>query len=40
VEDSLTLTAPALEVARLAILPDRRHVSRNGPPSPNLPHVV
>ncbi len=40
VKDRLPLAAPAPEVARLAVLPDRRHVPGDRPPAPDLPRVV
>lgn len=39
-KDSLALPPPALEIARLAVLPNGRHVTRNRSPSSNLPRVV
>ena len=40
VQHRLSLLPPAVEVARFAVLPDRRDVPRDGPPSPDLPRVV
>src|SRR3954468_10178425 len=40
VEHGLPLLPPALEIARIAVLANRRHVPRNRPPSPNLPRIV
>src|SRR5262245_40486402 len=39
-EYRLPLPATAFEISRLAILLDRRDVSRTRPPSPNLPRVI
>ena len=40
VQHGLALLPPALQVAGLAVLPDRRNVPRDRSPSPNLPDVV
>src|SRR5262245_49819795 len=39
-QDGLSLPPAAEQVARLAVLPDRRHVAGDGPPPPKLPGVV
>ena len=40
VKDGLPLAPPTLEIARFAVLPNRRHVPRDRPPASNLPGVV
>ena len=40
VKDGLPLAPPTFEIARLAVLPNRRHVPRDRPPASNLPGVV
>ena len=37
---SLSLPFPAFEVALLTVLPNRRHMTRDRPPSPDLPRIV
>ena len=39
-EYGLALPAPALEIAGVTVLANRRHVSRDRPPSPDLPRIV
>ena len=39
-KDGLSLPPPTLEIARLAVLPNRRHVSGDRTPASNLPGVV
>ena len=40
VKDGLPLAPPTFEIARFAVLPNRRHVPRDRPPASNLPGVV
>src|SRR3954468_2715292 len=40
VQNRLSLSSPALEVTSFAVLADRRHVSRDGAPAPDLPAIV
>src|SRR4051794_33752419 len=39
-KDRLPLPAPAVEVARLAVLPDLRHMPRDRPPARDLTRVI
>ena len=40
VKDGLPLAPPTFEIARFAVLPNRRHMPRDRPPASNLPGVV
>jgi len=40
VKDGLSLSPPTFEIARFAVLPNRRHVSSDRTPASNLPGVV
>src|SRR6185295_1201193 len=40
VQGGLPLAPPTFEIARFAVLPNRRHVPRDRPPASNLPGVV
>src|SRR5688572_17421395 len=40
VKDGLSLASPTFEIARFAVLPNRRHVARDCPPASNLAGIV